>query len=261
MVTVSYILSGDAAVYYEEYGTGEPLVLIHGLLGSVESHWRRFVPEYAKHFHTIAVDLRGHGKTNNPSRLLRLPQFVDDLHKLLDTLQIERVLLCGYSLGGYIALAYAIRCPEKVRAVVMHGTKFSWTAEAVAEATTSLDPQVAEAKVPEWTIALAKNHSPGNGPQGWRNLMAAARPFLTTLPAEGISQETLSGVRCPVLVSVCDGDPTIPRAEAEQLATALPGGKINVFEGCKHPLQSVPKHPFIEVTTRFFQSCFPQTPG
>jgi pimeloyl-ACP methyl ester carboxylesterase len=255
MLTMSYILSADATVYYEEYGTGEPLVLIPGLLGSVETHWRRFIPEYAKHFHTIAVDLRGHGRTNNPSRRLPLLQCADDLRVLLDTLQVEQALLCGYSFGGYVALAYTLRHSDKVHGLVMHGMKFYWNEQSVAAMAGGLDPEAVAATVPEWAAALEKDHLPGNGPDGWRDLMHAARPLLRSLTSDGIGEDDLTHLGCPALVTVCDGDEMVPRQEAERLTSALPAGRLHVFERCTQALQSMPKQPFVDVTTKFFLSC------
>jgi pimeloyl-ACP methyl ester carboxylesterase len=123
---MSLILSKDAALYYEEYGSGESLILVHDFLGSLETEWRRFIPMFARHFHTIAFDLRGHGKTNNPSGKLHLKTLVDDLHVLYDTLQIEQANICGNGFGGYIALAYGLQHPGRVRGLIMHGTRFFW---------------------------------------------------------------------------------------------------------------------------------------
>lgn len=258
---MSYILSGDAAVFYEEYGAGEPLVLLPGLLGTVESHWRRFLPDFARRFHTIAVDLRGHGKTNNPSRILRLSQFVDDLHKLLDTLQLDRPLLCGYSFGGYLALAYATRHGAKIRGMALHATKFFWDDDAVRAVAGDMDPETVSATSHERAAALQQDHLPGNGPGGWRELLNASRSFLATLPAEGPGEPALSAVRCPVLVSHCEADVMIPHAEAKRLAAALPAGRLHLFGGCGHPIGGLPKQPFVEVTTEFLLSCLSRAAG
>lgn len=250
---MSYILSGDAAVYYEEYGSGEPLILLPGLLGSLETHWRRFIPEYARHFHVVAADLRGHGRTNNPSRVLRMSQFTDDLHRLVDTLQIERPLLCGYALGGFIALAFALRHPAKVRALVMHGTKVLWTASEAAAW-----PNLSAVGTAEGTgrmSACAQEHAPGDGPDGRRDLLEAARAFLADLPAEGIGMNDIRAVRCPTLVSVCGQDELALSGEAARIAGALPAGRLQVIDDCAHAIQGMPREPFLTTTIEFLRTC------
>jgi pimeloyl-ACP methyl ester carboxylesterase len=257
---MSYILSKDAALYYEEYGSGETLILLPGLLGTIENHWRRFIPEFSRHFHTVAVDLRGHGKTNNPSGRLSLNALVDDLHTLYDSLQIERGYICGYSLGGYIGLAYGLQYPGKVSALIMHGTKFFWTQDAVQSTVKDFDPEAIMRKVPAWGESLERDHEPGNGGEGWKNLLQASREFIELMPKEGLTQTSVSGVNCPILVSIGDADEVISREEAERLVALLPDAKLHIFENTKHPMQSVQKDPFAETALSFLQGIKTSSP-
>lgn len=248
---MSYILSKDAALYYEEYGSGRTLILLPGLLGTIESHWRRFLPEFSRHFHTVAVDLRGHGKTNNPAGKLRLEMLVDDLHALVDTLQIERALICGYSLGGYIGLAYGLRHPGKIPALIMHGTKFFWTEQAVSAMIAQLDPESIMAKVPAWGQALQRDHQPANGTDGWRHLLLASAEFIRSLSEDGLNEATLALADFPILVSRGDADEIIPQEEAERLVSLLPNAAQRVLLDAKHPLQSVRKEALVEMVLEF----------
>lgn len=248
---MALIRSRDAAIYYEESGTGDPLILLHGLLGSIESHWRRFIPEFSRSFHTIAVDFRGHGKSDNPSGHLTLALLVEDLQALIDTLQLERVAVCGYSLGGYVGLAYGLRNPGKVRSLVMHGTKFYWTEDTVQATLRGLNPGAILSKVPAFGEMLQRDHEPGNGPDGWRSLLVSANAFIESMPHDAIPESTLSLVDFPVLVSVCGNDEMLGTAEARRLAQALPLSRLHIFERCKHQMQNVPKAAFVEETTHF----------
>src|SRR5262245_54224645 len=135
-----YFKSRDATIYYEEHGSGEPLIVLPGLLGTIESHWRRFLPLLSKTFHTIAVDLRGHGRSNNPSKEFTLPVLVDDLHALFAELQFSSAHVCGYSLGGYVGLDYGLSHPSKIDGLIMHGTKFYWTEADVEKIRYGLNP-------------------------------------------------------------------------------------------------------------------------
>ncbi len=249
---MSFILSKDAALYYEEYGSGETLILLPGLLGTIESHWRRFIPDFARHFHVIAVDLRGHGKTNNPSGILTLSAFVEDLHTLYDSLQIETAYLCGYSLGGYIGLTYGLKNPSKVRSLMMHGTKFFWTQAAVQAAMKDFDPATIMQKVPVWGESLQRDHEPGNGTDGWKHLLKASALFIGSMQRHGLAQTDLSRAAFPIIISIGDADEIIPREEAEQLVSLLPHARLQIMSNTKHPMQSVQKAPFVEPTLSFF---------
>lgn len=249
---MSFILSKDAALYYEEYGSGETLILLPGLLGTIESHWRRFIPELARRFHVIAVDLRGHGKTNNPSGTLSLDGFVDDLHTLFDSLQVDSASLCGYGLGGYIGLAYGLQNPSKLRALIMHGTKFFWTEAAVEGAVKDFDPTIIMQRVPTWGESLQREHEPGNGNDGWKHLLKTSCTFIESMQRDGLARTDLSRAAFPIIVSVGDADEMIPREEAERLVSLLPNAKLHVMNNTKHPMQSVQKAPFVELALSFF---------
>jgi len=249
---MSFILSKDAALYYEEYGSGETLILLPGLLGTIESHWRRFIPDFARHCHVIAVDLRGHGKTNNPSGRLTLSAFIGDLHTLCDSLQIDRASFCGYSLGGYIGLAYGSQNPSKVRSLMMHGTKFFWTEASVHATTKEFDPATLMQKVPAWGESLQRDHEPGNGKDGWKHLLKASSMFIESIQRDGLGQTDLSRAAFPIAVSIGDADELIPREEAERLVSLLPDARLSIMNNTKHPMQSVQKGPFVDFAQAFF---------
>ncbi|MBX2991314.1 MAG: alpha/beta fold hydrolase [Bacteroidetes bacterium] len=251
---MSLISSKDCAIYYEEHGSGEPLILLPGLLGTIESHWRRFIPDFARHFHVIAVDLRGHGRTNNPSRRIRLHQLVADLFSLYETLQIDSARICGYSLGGYVGLAFGIQHPGRVQSLLMHATKFYWTHEAVASTVKDFDAEKIREKVPQWAAQLQQDHAPANGDDGWKALLASAKEFIETMPAEGLTENAVKLAAFPVLVSAGDSDEMIPRAEVERLAAALPNGKPDVLLNTRHPMQHVQKTPFLELAIPFLRT-------
>jgi pimeloyl-ACP methyl ester carboxylesterase len=104
--------------YYEIAGSGEPVLLLHGGLGSAET----FAPARAALAEThqvIAVDLHGHGRTALGDRKIWLPDIGDDLAVLLDQLGYQQVDVVGYSFGGGIAFRLAVQHPEKVRRLVV----------------------------------------------------------------------------------------------------------------------------------------------
>jgi 2-succinyl-6-hydroxy-2,4-cyclohexadiene-1-carboxylate synthase len=101
-------------------GCGEPLVLLHGFTGSVES-WRPFFDALSRAHHVHAIDLIGHGQSAAPEDRTRYAydRALDDLAAVLDELGIERAAWLGYSLGGRLALGVAITHPERVSALIL----------------------------------------------------------------------------------------------------------------------------------------------
>ena len=110
--------------YYAIHGRGEPLLLLHGGLGSVDM-FEPVLPTLARNHQVIAVDLHGHGRTALGSRNIDLPDMGDDMAGLLEKLGHKQVDVLGYSLGGGVALRLAIQHPEKVRRLALVSTGFA----------------------------------------------------------------------------------------------------------------------------------------
>ncbi len=104
-------------MYYETHGTGRPLVLLHGGLGSGQM-FGPILPTLAERHALIVPDLQGHGRTADIERPLDVRTMADDIAALIDHLGLERPDVVGYSLGGGVALQTAIRHPDKVRRLV-----------------------------------------------------------------------------------------------------------------------------------------------
>jgi pimeloyl-ACP methyl ester carboxylesterase len=106
------------AYYYEIHGQGEPLLLLHGGLGSIDM-FGPILPRFAEHRQVIAVDLLGHGRTELGDREIEYVAMGDDLDALLDSLGYDRVDALGYSMGAGVALRLAVQHPERVGRLVL----------------------------------------------------------------------------------------------------------------------------------------------
>jgi pimeloyl-ACP methyl ester carboxylesterase len=105
-------------LYYETHGTGRPLILLHGGLGSGEM-FGPTLPALAEHHQVIVVDLQGHGRTADNDRPIDVRLMADDIAALIDQLGLEKPDVVGYSLGGGVAFFTASKYPEKVGKLVM----------------------------------------------------------------------------------------------------------------------------------------------
>ena len=104
-------------LYYEIHGTGRPLVLLHGGLGSGEM-FAPILPTFTEHHQVIPVDLQGHGRTADIDRPIDIRLMADDVAALITHLGLDRPDLVGYSLGGGVALLVAVHHPEQVGRLV-----------------------------------------------------------------------------------------------------------------------------------------------
>ena len=105
-------------LYYEEHGSGDPLLLIMGLAAD-STAWMFQMPDFAKHYRTIVFDNRGVGRSSKPPGPYSIHQMADDAAGLLEQLEIERAHVVGVSMGGMIAQELALRHPERVRGLVL----------------------------------------------------------------------------------------------------------------------------------------------
>ncbi len=115
--TGEYASVNGIDLYYETHGSGRPLVLLHGGLGSGEM-FGPVLPSFTDHHQVILVDLQGHGRTADIDRPIDVRLMADDVAALIEHLGLDDVDLVGYSLGGGVALQTAIRHPERVRRLV-----------------------------------------------------------------------------------------------------------------------------------------------
>jgi pimeloyl-ACP methyl ester carboxylesterase len=119
-----YVQSNGINYYYEISGKGEPLLLLHGGLGSTDM-FKPILPAFNDHRQVIAVDLHGHGRTALGTRKISLPDIGDDMAVVLRQLGVQRADVLGYSFGGGVALRLAAQHPELVRRLVLVSAGFS----------------------------------------------------------------------------------------------------------------------------------------
>src|SRR3979490_19804 len=106
-------------VYYEVYGEGKPLVLLHGAFMTIEMNWGQLIPELSKTRKVIAIELQGHGHTPFSDRKLDLATLASDVDGVMNYLKVDSADVAGFSMGGSVAYQLAIQSPKRVRKLVI----------------------------------------------------------------------------------------------------------------------------------------------
>jgi pimeloyl-ACP methyl ester carboxylesterase len=114
-----YVPVNGIKVYYEVYGEGEPIVLLHGAFMTIGLNWGQLIPELSKTRKVIALEMQGHGHTEFSDRKLDYSTLASDVAGVMKYLKVDRADIAGYSLGGYVAYKLAIQNPERVRNLVI----------------------------------------------------------------------------------------------------------------------------------------------
>lgn len=205
--------------HYQVQGGGEPLLLLHGFTGSCEN-WRPLIPQLAKQFQTITVDLPGHGKTASPIRKQRysMGPVANDLVSLMQSLGHEQFHLLGYSMGGRTALFLTVHHPNHVKSLVLESASPGLETEAERKARRQFDNHLAdrienesiEQFVDFWeSISLWESQGllPESTKQALRAIRLANRPsgLANSLRGAGTGQQpslwpALSNLDSPVLL-------------------------------------------------------------
>ena len=238
MTTSGHVPVGGLDLYYEVHGTGRPLVLLHGALGTIESCFADLLPRLAAHRTVIAVELQGHGHTPDIDRPLSYDQMADDAAAVAEALAVTPADFVGYSMGGAVALGVAIRHPYLVRRVVDAGGA-SFSPEG-------LYPEVMEGEASpedlEGTVWHQAYLRVAPDPGAWPALLAK----ITALDQgfTGWSADQVRAVAAPVQLIIGDSDLVRPEHTVEMFrllgggvfgdVAGMPDSQLAVLPGTSH---------------------------
>jgi pimeloyl-ACP methyl ester carboxylesterase len=122
-----YAPANGIKVYYEVYGEGKPLVLIHGAFYTIDLNWSQLIPELAKTRKVIAIEMQGHGHTPYSDRKLSITTLASDVEKVMDFLKIDSADVAGFSMGGSVAYQFAVQSPKRLRKLVIISSTYKTT--------------------------------------------------------------------------------------------------------------------------------------
>ncbi|MBN8788080.1 MAG: alpha/beta hydrolase [Terrimonas sp.] len=114
-----YVPVNGIKVYYEVYGEGNPIILLHGAFYTIDLNWSQLIPQLSKNRKVIAVELQGHGHSPYSDRKLSITTLASDVEKLMDYLKIDSADIAGYSMGGSVAYQFAVQSPKRLKKLVI----------------------------------------------------------------------------------------------------------------------------------------------
>lgn len=178
-------------IYAEEYGSGKPLLLIHGNGGSIRS-MANIIPYFSQHYKVIATDSRAHGNSTDPGDSLSFEMMADDEAALLDKMHIDSAYVIGWSDGGIVALVLAIRHPDKV-------IKLASTGANLWPDSTALIPSLWKSEKTHFDKMKDKKLTTAKEKNDWKI-------FLLDWLQPNIPLSALHSIRCPSLIVSGDHD-------------------------------------------------------
>lgn len=217
----------DVKIHYKIYGTGDPLILLHGSLENIDE-WFKQIPDFSKKYKVIAIDNRGHGKSTFTDRKLDYQLLGEDVLGLMNELKIDSAHIVGFGDGGIIGLTLAINHPEKVRKLVAIGANYKVD-------TTAVYSEVLK-KVEEWNsdkiYQYVRNHFKGYPNYGLIDAFTQRmKTLLLTEP--NLTTADLNRIKCPTLFITGDHD-IIKLPHTTEMFESVKQGYLAVIPGTKH---------------------------
>ncbi|MDI5987228.1 alpha/beta fold hydrolase [Halomonas sp. M4R5S39] len=252
-------------------GRGTPVVLIHGV-GLDATMWQSQVEALAQHHDVIAYDMLGHGGSALPREEAGLDDYADQLATLLDHLGLERVAVVGFSMGGLVARAFALRHPERLAAMVILSSVFdrdenerSGVRQRLAQTRERGPAANIGSALQRWfspafhrahpeRIAAIHEIVSSNHPQGYY------RSYALFGSEDRFGAERLGAIRVPVLVATGELDPGSTPRMAQALAERLPNAEVHIFPGQRHMVPVEDHEAVNTVLLRFLSRAFAHTP-
>lgn len=237
-----YFDNDGCQLHYEDYGHGAPLLLVHGL-GSSTRDWEYQIPALAQHYRVIALDVRGHGRSDKPRGAYRIADFADDVAALIEYLQLPPVHLVGISMGGMIGFQLGVDRPELLRSltIVNSGPEVKakspgdwleiakrWTLSRLLSLET-IAKALAKLLFPKPEQAELRRKVEERWPQNDKHAYLAS---LDAIIGWGV-RERLKRITCPTLVISADRDYTPVERKREYVAE-MPNARLLVIENSRH---------------------------
>ena len=221
----------DVTIHYEDAGAGDPLLLLHGGLGTALLHFRREIPFFAERYRVIAPDLRGYGRSSPPREypLDFYQRDAQDMAGLLDRLGITRAHVLGWSDGAMVALVLAVMRPDLVRSLV------SLAGEArILEEERANWPPLADRST--WPPRSVERFIDAQGPLNWPGILAKMLAGYNALMDAGgeVISARLGEIRCPVLIVHGDRDDVVPLSQVETLTAGIAQAEVHIIPGAGH---------------------------
>ena len=236
--------SEGAEIYWEQHGTGDPLILISGLGYTIEM-WYRLLPALSKRYRTIVMDNRGVGRSSVPEGPYGVPLMVRDIRAVMDASRVERAHVLGMSMGGMIAQELALAHPDRVASLVLactscggmraviapphvFGRLFTRAHVSAEHGARALIPYIYHPSTPrervEEDIAQRLRAYPSRA--GYLNQLRGLM-FWTSYPR-------LQSLRVPTLVLHGESDGLVPARNAWILGDAIPGARVQILRNTSH---------------------------
>ena len=231
-----YLNVNDIQMYFEETGSGTPLLLLHGGTGAIDGQrgWGRLRPLLAKPYRAIFVELRGHGRTNNPRKDLPYSVLANDVLAFISRLDCGPVHCAGIADGGIVAFHLALTSPDLIRSLICVGTNHTLDASG-REAIQGDTPEAIERSHPAWMTEMVQLHDTNKWPGYWRLLEKQVNE--NALLGPGFAIEDLERIAAPTLLIAGENDPVATPDQVLAMRRTIPQAEMLIVNNAGRTVQ------------------------
>lgn len=234
-------------IFYIDSGGSERLtiILIHGFPLSHEM-WRSQIEVLGTKYRVIAYDIRGHGKSEIGDGQYTIELFVDDLIELLNQLKIEKAILCGLSMGGYIALRTVEKNPERVKALILADTQSKSDSNEAklkrAASVKAIKTYGVRTFADSFVKTVLTKDSVSKKNNAWKEITRLVQKnssrsvcgTLIALAGRTDTTSTLSSIKVPTLILVGEQDNLTPPSASQEMHNKIPASETHVLPNSAH---------------------------
>jgi len=220
------------------------IILLHGAIGSKQQlePLRKLLSK--KGFKAYSMNFFGHGGEPFSKEGFGIKVFCWQLQNFIRENKLQKPMVFGYSMGGYVALRLACKFPDALADIITLGTKFDWTSQTAKKEIQNLHPEKIEEKNPAFAASLKKLHAPND----WKELLLKTSGMLKSLGKEPLlTEKEFAEIESNVTICLGDQDRMVTRQESERAAKALPNGKFELLKNTPHPIEKVDAGKLAEV--------------
>ncbi len=219
---------GNLSLYYDVHGQGERIILLHGAFGTGQRHWGPQIKAFSKHFQVVVPDLRGHGRSNNPSDSVTIIEVANDVASLAAHLGFGTVNLCGFSFGAAVALRTTVKYPNLVKALVLWGANYRGDKKFFE----AIEREHASLLKSDYAGMLRKEHAHVYGENYFDRLATQLRD--EAYARRDLPVEELRSVKAPTLICMGDQDNFVSLEQALEMRQAISNSQLFIAPGCGH---------------------------
>ena len=219
-----------------------PIVLLHGALGS-KAQFVQLQAMLSTSRKVYTLDFKGHGSTK-PLKEFTIDQFCEDVRAFCDRENLETVDIFGYSMGGYVALYFALHHPSRVGEIITLGTKFDWNPKFASQEKQKLNPDKIKEKVPAFAKGLGLLH----GDDNWQNVVLKTAKMMKEMGENSpLTKNDFRKIQNQTLICLGEFDNMSTVEESKEVTEWLQNGSFKVIENLKHPIESAPVEKLVQI--------------